>query len=96
MIDGIGRNQPPQIFTPANTPATSAAAPDSPGGVVDNRVTASSLQLSGVARDLAAAAPVDAARVAALRLAIADGSYKVDPDAIAARMIAFDRGSAGA
>lgn len=42
----------------------------------------------------ASAAPVDGAKVAALKAAIADGSYKVDPDAIAARMIALDLGIA--
>lgn len=43
------------------------------------------------AGDLAAAGPpVDAGRVAAIRAAIADGSYTVDPDAIAGRMIDLD------
>jgi negative regulator of flagellin synthesis FlgM len=42
----------------------------------------------------AAAAPVDTAKVAALKAAIADGSYKVDPDGIAARMIELDLGIA--
>jgi len=43
------------------------------------------------AGDLAAAGPpIDTGRVAAIRAAIADGSYTVDPDAIAARMIDLD------
>ena len=41
----------------------------------------------GVAAD---APPIDASRVATLRAAIADGSYVVDPHAIAARMIEGD------
>jgi negative regulator of flagellin synthesis FlgM len=43
------------------------------------------------AAELAAqGAPVDTGRVAALRTAIANGSYTVDPKAIAERMIALD------
>jgi negative regulator of flagellin synthesis FlgM len=43
------------------------------------------------AAELAAqGAPVDGGKVAALRAAIADGSYKVDARAIADRMIALD------
>lgn len=34
--------------------------------------------------------PVDSARVAAIRAAIAEGRYPVDPDKIAERMIALD------
>ena len=47
--------------------------------------------LASPAAELAAAgAPIDVDRVAALKAAIANGTYKVDPDAIAARMIAMD------
>jgi negative regulator of flagellin synthesis FlgM len=43
------------------------------------------------AADLAAAGPpVDAGKVAAIRAAIADGSYRVDPQAIADRMVDLD------
>lgn len=42
----------------------------------------------GIARDLAIRPPVDAPRVAALRLAIEAGSYRPDADAIAGAMIA--------
>lgn len=45
---------------------------------------------STVATMAAQGAPVDASRVAAIRAAITDGSYKVDPDAIATRMIEID------
>ena len=51
------------------------------------------LNLSGTAvaaRALAASPPVDEARVMRLRAAIADGSYKADPEAIAAKMLALD------
>ena len=41
-------------------------------------------------RELAAAPPVDAAKVAALRSQIVAGTYTVDPGKIADRMIALD------
>lgn len=46
-------------------------------------------QLSGVATAAAAQPPVDTARVAALRAQIENGSYRIDPDAIAGRMLAM-------
>ncbi|WP_294389963.1 flagellar biosynthesis anti-sigma factor FlgM [uncultured Sphingomonas sp.] len=43
------------------------------------------------AAELAAqGAPVDTGKVAAIRAAIADGTYAIDPQAIAERMIALD------
>ena len=42
------------------------------------------------ARALAASPPVDTARVDALKSAIADGTYRADPAAIAGKMIALD------
>jgi negative regulator of flagellin synthesis FlgM len=35
-------------------------------------------------------APIDAAKVAAIRAAIAEGRYPIEPDRIAQGMIAFD------
>jgi negative regulator of flagellin synthesis FlgM len=46
--------------------------------------------VSRLVRDLAAAPPVDSAKVSALRAAIASGAYTVDADAIAAKMIALE------
>jgi negative regulator of flagellin synthesis FlgM len=43
--------------------------------------------VSTVAALVAEGAPVDVTKVTAIRAAIADGSYAVDPEAIAARMI---------
>lgn len=48
-------------------------------------------ELATAARD-AAAAPIDTARVAELRAAIANGSYKVDPEQIARKMVDLDLG----
>lgn len=97
MIEGFGRNQPPRLQAPANTagtgPAGPAASPVSARTPVASRGSDATAQLSGVARGLAARAPVDPARVAELRAAMISGRYRVDPEAIAARLIAFDRGS---
>ena len=45
---------------------------------------------STASRTLAAAPPVDTAKVAALRERISVGTYPIDPQAIAAKMIALD------
>nr|WP_299597152.1 flagellar biosynthesis anti-sigma factor FlgM [Sphingomonas bacterium] len=43
------------------------------------------------AADLAAAGPpVDAGKIATIRAAIADGTYRIDADAIAGRMVDLD------
>ena len=45
---------------------------------------------AAAARDLAAAPPIDSAKVADLRARIAAGTYVVDPAQIAAKMIELD------
>jgi negative regulator of flagellin synthesis FlgM len=89
MIDGVGRawlrqlavfgNDAPGRAT-ASTPA--AAAPRAAAGKAGQLV-----------RDMAAAPPVDSARVNALRQAIAAGTYKPDPQAIASAMLRLEAGS---
>ena len=94
MIDPLGAN--PAMFRAIATPAASCG-PAGPCSAPDRaaKPAGDGPQLSGVrdaARDLAAAPPVDAARVAQLKSAIAAGEYHIDPDRIAARMIAADLG----
>lgn len=93
MMDGI-RNSNLPTFAPAR--AGSAANPaepvrrTAPAGPV-----AGSLAGTGAASlvaDLAAAPPVDAVRVAAIKAGIEAGSFRIDPDAIAAAMLRLDRG----
>lgn len=91
MIDGVGRGPVLQQATPRL-----AGGETSPRGPVAfepaNRSPGqAAAKLGGIVREMAASAPVDGARVEALRLAIAAGGYKADPDAIAARMLAFGR-----
>jgi negative regulator of flagellin synthesis FlgM len=89
MIDGLGRGAPLRLPGAGADPAarTGAAAPSAPAG------RAAGSGPGQIVRDMAAKPPVDSARVETLRLAIAAGTYKPDPDAIAARMIALEQGS---
>ncbi|WP_416909055.1 MAG: flagellar biosynthesis anti-sigma factor FlgM [Polymorphobacter sp.] len=88
MIEGVGRMQPvapataetngragvPADVRAAGRPALGADAP-------------ADVSLQRLGREMAAEAPVDAAKVAALRAAIGAGSYVVDADAIADAML---------
>jgi flagellar biosynthesis anti-sigma factor FlgM len=102
MIDGIGRAQAPRAVAPASEAPAKASAADGaarPGNalpVADPSVAAAaalaaaSPNLTGLARELAAAPPVDSAKVAMLRDAIVRGDYRPDPGRIAAAMIALE------
>lgn len=100
MIDGIsgrpaglGSGSPVRLDT--SGPQTAAPAkPVTVGDVVETAPRAELSALATAARD-ASSAPIDKARVAQLREAIADGSYAVDPEKIAAKMIDLDLGWAG-
>jgi negative regulator of flagellin synthesis FlgM len=91
MIDGI-KNGGISPFISRNAPARDAVADPSqpvrrvaePGPIKAG--------ISSLVADLAKAPPVDETRVAVLKAAIADGSYRVDPDAIADAMLRLDRG----
>ncbi len=83
MIDGVGRGQPPLIAVARSLPARLEGAQP----LVQPAVNST---LARISKDLAASPPVDSARVAALRNAIASGSYRIDPDKIAARMMALE------
>jgi negative regulator of flagellin synthesis FlgM len=86
MINGIS---PPG--TPATPPIKSGAVTRGAPVGDAKAVLRDEAAAPSPAADLAAAGPpVDSAKVAAIRAGIADGSYKVDPEAIAAAMIALD------
>ncbi len=75
---------------------STAARPDAPIPAAIGE-TASTTRLLGLTRTLAEQGPpVDVARVAALRTAIAGGDYRVDAGALAQAMLVFHQGSAGA
>lgn len=93
-IDGSGPVLRPQEATTRPVPTASASAqrgaPVSPTESI--RLTGEAEGLQAMARELAKGpASIDVAKVNALREAIADGSYRVDAQAIASRMIELDR-----
>lgn len=86
MIEGIGRMQP---ITPA-TAETTGRSTDT--GSLRSVAAAGSMPFTDAPADvslqrmgaaMAAEPPVDAGKVAALRMAIENGSYSADPAAIA-------------
>lgn len=87
MIDGVGDNKvgrvgPARIGLERTNPI--ARLGDSRA---EERVDS---PVSPAAEMAAAGPPVNADKVAAIRAAIAEGRYPVDPDKIAERMIALD------
>lgn len=92
MIKGVGLG-PSSRIEPVRTRAAEQ------GGAAPTGVSAKpgAHESAGTALSqmLADGPPVDSDRVAELRARIAEGSYAVDPGAIAEKMIALDLGSKG-
>ncbi|WP_407351590.1 flagellar biosynthesis anti-sigma factor FlgM [Luteimonas sp. R10] len=55
------------------------------------RLTGEAAGLQALQREVAAAPAIDQGRVEAVREALQNGSYKIDPEAIASRMLDLDR-----
>ncbi|MDH5822740.1 flagellar biosynthesis anti-sigma factor FlgM [Luteimonas sp. RD2P54] len=55
------------------------------------RLTGEAAGLQALQRDLATGPAVDQGRVDAVREALQNGSYRIDPEAIASRMLDLDR-----
>lgn len=55
------------------------------------RLTGEATGLQAIQRELSTAPAVDSARVAQVREALENGTYRIDPQAIADRMIALDQ-----
>ena len=87
MIDGIGKSGPGRIDL--NRSPVGASAQASRAGQVSSPGKASPAG-GAVADIVSSGAPIDSAKVEAIRAAIRDGRYPVDPEKIAARMIEFD------
>ncbi len=86
MIDGIGgRPCGPHAVAAARTSNGDAARPEPAAVKPETRAA-----LSRIARDLAASPPVDSAKVARLKASIDGGTYAIDADAIAARIVALE------
>ncbi len=79
-----------QVATPAkSTPAGDNQA--RPVEAADSlRLTGEATSLQAMQRELAAAPAIDTARVQAVREALENGSYRINPDVIAQRMLGMD------
>lgn len=87
MIDGVGRMQPVALTAGEARMKTSdgqAPVARAAGGQAD---AAPEVLSARIGAEMAAGPPVDAGRVAALRLAIEAGSYRAEPMAIADAML---------
>ncbi len=89
MIDGIGGSSCSPSLAAATALAPKPVKPGDPATAAAT-VSAPTSTLSRIAKDLSASPPVDTAKVASLKAAIAAGRYTIDPDAIAAKMIALE------
>lgn len=85
MIDGVGKSGriDPSRLSTAGVAPTSRPDREANGARVGKPA-------SPAAEMAAAGPPVDAGKVAAIRAAIAEGRYPVDPARIADRMLALD------
>ena len=85
MIDGVGKSGPGAIDL-GRVEKGAAPAPVVNSGIRSGQSPVESSVLGLVS----GGAPVDGAKVATIRAAIAQGRYPVDADRIAERMIALD------
>ncbi len=94
MIDGIsGGGGPVRGPWPSRSAATPAADSNEPARAVTRVTPVARSGPGGLVAELASAPPVDRGRVEALRSAIAEGRYKIDPTAIADAMLKLERGA---
>lgn len=87
MVDPVGSK--PVSPVRGLAPLTKAAPVRPAGNNVAGADEAERSAVAGLAREMAGSAPVDAARVAELRRAIADGSFSVRAEEVADRLMAL-------
>jgi negative regulator of flagellin synthesis FlgM len=92
MIDGIGKAGAGRLELVRGSAERGASVGKTGDALAQPAVSAPS---SPVAEMASAGAPVDAAKVAAVRAAIAEGRYPVDPAKIADSMLALDMPASG-
>lgn len=86
MIDGVGKAGAGRLELVRSSVERGASVEKS-GNPAARREVSGPWSL---AAEMASGAPIDSAKVAAVRAAIAEGRYPVDPEKIAARMIELD------
>ncbi|MFN4162649.1 MULTISPECIES: flagellar biosynthesis anti-sigma factor FlgM [unclassified Stenotrophomonas] len=73
-------------------PAASTDSPTRPVEAADSlRLTGEATSLQALQRELSTAPAIDAGRVQAVRESLQNGTYKINPDAIASRMLDLDQ-----
>jgi negative regulator of flagellin synthesis FlgM len=87
MIDGVGRTEQGRVALERASVERTASAPKVGEAARERPAPITSLAYEMLS---AVAAPVDVQKVAALRVAIAEGRYPVDPQRIAQSMVALD------
>lgn len=79
------------VATP-NKPTPGADSPARPVDAVDSlRLTGEATSLQAMQRELSTAPAIDAQRVQAVRESLQNGTYQINPDAIASRMLELDQ-----
>lgn len=77
---------------PATKPGVSADTPARPVDAADSlKLTGEATTLQAIERELNTAPAIDAQRVQQVREALQNGSYRINPDAIASRMLELDQ-----
>ena len=88
---GIAASTPVrQVATPTRTAAAGNGAGRPVEAADSLRLTGEATNLQALQRQLSSATAVDNARVQAVRDALENGSYRINPDAIAQRMLDMD------
>jgi len=76
----------------SSKPSAGAEGPTRPVEAADSlRLTGEATSLQALQRDLSTAPAIDAGRVQAVRESLENGTYKINPDAIASRMLDLDQ-----
>lgn len=88
MVDSIGQARASALNSIKLREAAKSQSAASAG--LDGGASETSETQSPVARMAAEGAPVDAARIAEIKAAIASGDYPVDPEKIAEKMLDLD------
>lgn len=88
-------NRPVQVGTDKKVAPTAASATPSAqtaaAGVSPVQITDSAKQLAALEQTLQGGAPVNEARVSAIRLAIEEGRYEIKADVIADKLLRVER-----
>lgn len=81
---------PQRVRTAESSGAAGSSAPAAAASGDSLKLTGDAVLLQKLERAVAEAPDFDGGRVAELRLALSQGSYKVDPEAIAARLVRME------